>query len=139
MTTYPHNEESNVMNQMKENLLDSNKIKIKMVQNNIFAVDNVTHYLGNITPLFMDINDVVVFNTSTGDTLIKMKIKQDYSTLFNLYNIINDIFYLFFISNADKLENILTIDEQRFLQSKKNMNLFYSLETYDKGVIYIRI
>lgn len=137
---YPQNQETNVASQMKSDLLNSNDIKIKMIKNGSFTLERAKHVLNLITPDRYR-HDMIIFNNSAGDLLIKFKIENtNYNELFDLYKMLNEVFYYYFqFEIADRLDNILTIEEKKYLMDKRNTNLFYSIESYADGIIYIRI
>lgn len=135
---YPEEQKTNMIEKMKNSLALSNTIKIKMIREGLFTVDNIKSSLEKILPpqLFQSMN---VYYTSTGDIMISIILNSNDRVMFHLYGYINEVFHAFFQYNMDKIRTILTNDELIYLLDKNNTNLFYSLELYYQGQLTIRI
>lgn len=135
---YPEEQKTNMIEKMKNSLALSNTIKIKMIREGLFTVDNIKSSLEKILPpqLFQSMN---VYYTSTGDIMISIILNSNDRVMFHLYDYINEVFRAFFQYNMDKIRSILTNDELIYLLDKNNTNLFYSLELYYQGQLTIRI
>lgn len=135
---YPEEQKTNMIEKMKNSLALSNTIKIKMIREGLFTVDNIKSSLEKILPpqLFQSMN---VYYTSTGDIMISIILNNNDRVMFHLYDYINEVFHAFFQYNMDKIRSILTNDELIYLLDKNNTNLFYSLELYYQGQLTIRI
>lgn len=135
---YPENQENNMANQMKQNLIDSNTIKIKLIKSSLFTIDNIKKSLSKILSLELT-QGMNVYNTSTGDIMLSLNLTTNDRILLHLYDYINEVFHAFFEYNMTIIREVLTIDEVNYLLDKSHTNLFYSLELYSKGNLTIRI
>ena len=135
---YPEEQKTNMIEKMKNSLALSNTIKIKMIREGLFTVDNIKSSLEKILPpqLFQSMN---VYYTSTGDIMISLNLTTNDRILLHLYDYINEVFHAFFEYNMTIIREVLTRDEVNYLLDKSHTNLFYSLELYSQGNLTIRI